>query len=187
MIKPLLNRPLRPRSSACSSSTDRRSGPSSGKEGRARRHHQRASARIGQRLRDIHQVDHHQPRRVGRSLRHRTLRYRSKDLSQTAKSESGQPGASGDDVPRAHRGTEAADDVLLQGDLDRERWEERWGGEPDQPVHHTRPRRANRGFNTSSMAHLISSERHQVSRPGGWDQDLSAAIRLMRQLAGMPG
>src|SRR5439155_16615118 len=52
-------------------------------------------------------------------------------------------GPSGDDLPGAHERPEAADDLLLQGDLDGEQWQERWRGEPCQPVHHTRPRRAN--------------------------------------------
>jgi DNA-binding transcriptional LysR family regulator len=37
----------------------------------------------------------------------------------------------------------AADDLLLQGELDGGRWRERWVGEPSQQVHHTGGRRTN--------------------------------------------
>ena len=44
-------------------------------------------------------------------------------------------------VPRAYERPEAADDLLLQGDLDGEQRDEQWGGQPCQTVHHPRARR----------------------------------------------
>ena len=56
-----------------------------------------------------------------------------------------EPGPTIHGVPRAHGGPQATDDLLLQGDLGGEQWQERWGEERRQHVHHTRSRRANRG------------------------------------------
>jgi hypothetical protein len=57
------------------------------------------------------------------------------------KSHPAQPDPPGDDFPGSHAGSEASDDLLLQGDLNRQQRRERWGGERCQPVHHTGARR----------------------------------------------
>ena len=44
------------------------------------------------------------------------------ELSQTARGHIRQPSPSGDDFPGSHGGSEAADDLLLQGELDGGRW-----------------------------------------------------------------
>jgi len=69
------------------------------------------------------------------------------DLSQTAKkSNQVEPGPSTLDVPRAHRGPEATNDVLLQSYLGGKQRDERWGDERRQQVHHTRALRTNGGL-----------------------------------------
>jgi hypothetical protein len=66
------------------------------------------------------------------------------DLSQTAKGHIRlNRKTSRDDFSGSHGGSEAADDLLLQGELDGGRWRERWVGEPRQQVHHTGGRRTN--------------------------------------------
>ena len=43
----------------------------------------------------------------------------------------------GDDFPCARRRSDAADDLLLRGNLDGGQWSKRWRAEPGQPVHHS--------------------------------------------------
>ena len=132
---------------------NRRADTSSGEESRARRDHPRASARIGSGGLRHYSVDHQQPWGDGRAFRRRVLRDGSHRPEPDGEiSHHCQPGPCRDDVPRAHARSQAADDLLLQGDLDGEQWEERWGGEPCHPVHHTRSRRAHRGSPSTTCA-----------------------------------
>src|SRR4030095_14653193 len=54
--------------------------------------------------------------------------------------------------------------LLLQDDLDGEQREERWGGEPCQPVHHTRPRRTHRGLPSTTCAAKVMATRAMARR-----------------------
>src|SRR5207249_5844397 len=89
---------------------------------------------------DHHQVDDQQRWGVGRALRHRALRHRSAGPGPDGeKSHQAEPGSSIHDVPRAHRGPQATDDLLLQGCLGGEQWQERWGEKHRQQAPHPAP------------------------------------------------
>src|SRR6516164_5082255 len=80
----------------------RRSNPSSAEEGRTRRDHQSAGARIGQLVDGDCPVDDHEPSRRRRTLRRRPLRDEPREFGPDGKrSHPAQPRPSGNDVPRA--------------------------------------------------------------------------------------
>src|SRR5580693_4951296 len=89
-------------------------------------------------------MDHHQPWRGRRSLGGRTLRHGSQRFEPDGeKSHPAQPRPRGDDFSGAPATSETGHHLLLQGDVDGDRWAERWDGELCQPLHHSRPGSAN--------------------------------------------
>ncbi len=116
---------------------------------------------LGDKLFDHHQVDNEQPWGFGRALRHCGVRYRSQGPEPDGeKSHQAEPEPSRDDFPRAHRGPQTTNDLLLQGYLGGEQWQERWGEKHGQQVHHTGPRRANRALPCTGSVTKVTDENH---------------------------
>jgi hypothetical protein len=77
-----------------------------------------------------------------------------------------QPGPSADDIPRTRGWPEAADDLLLHGDFDGERWRQRRGEQPYQTVHDTRSRRTDAVVGMARQTRALMNNPSERERRG---------------------